>query len=117
MSAQPVVYANGSYNGRTLREWLPDVIETIVESFDPVKIVLFGSLARGDEHPDSDIDLLIVLPKVENKHAVAVAIRRATAKLPVPLDVIAVDPDELRRRGNTIGSVLRPALLEGEVVH
>jgi uncharacterized protein len=117
MSGAQVVFVNGHYNGRTLREWLPDVVRVIVEEFDPLKIILFGSLARGEEHSDSDIDLIVVLPKVENKHAAAVAIRRATAGLPVPLDVIAVDPDEIRRHGDAIGSVLRPALKEGEVVH
>ncbi|MBW3606529.1 MAG: nucleotidyltransferase domain-containing protein, partial [Actinobacteria bacterium] len=71
----------------------------------------------GDEHNDSDIDLVVVFPEVRDKHAAAVAVRRATSSLPVPLDVIAVDPEELRRRGNEIGSVLRPALREGQVVH
>ena len=114
---EQVVYANGRYNGRTLREWLPDVVQAIVDDLDPIKIILFGSLARGDEHADSDIDLVVVLPQVDDKHTAAVAVRRATASLPVPLDVIAVDEAELQRRRDEIGSVLQPALQEGEVVH
>lgn len=117
MTAEPVVYSDGRYNGRTLREWLPDVVQAIVDDLDPIKIILFGSLARGDEHADSDIDLVVVLPQVDDKHAAAVAVRRATASLPVPLDVIAVDDAELQRRRDEIGSVLHPALREGEVVH
>ena len=117
MSIEPVVYSDGRYNGRTLREWLPEGVDAIVEQLDPLKIILFGSLARGEEHRDSDIDLVVVLPEVTDKHAAAVAVRRATAALPVPLDVIAVDPEEIRRRGDEIGSVLRPALREGQVVH
>lgn len=117
MRRQQVVYSDGRYNGRTVREWLPEVVETIVERLDPLQIILFGSLARGNEHNDSDIDLVVVLPEVSDKHAAAVAVRRATASLPVPLDIIAVDPDEIRRRGDEIGSVLRPALREGQVVH
>lgn len=117
VSTEPVVYSDGRYNGRTLREWLPDVVEAIVQRLDPLQIIVFGSLARGDEHADSDIDLMVVLPEVTDKHAAAVAVRRATASLPVPLDVIAVDPEEIRRRGDEIGSVLRPALREGQVVH
>lgn len=117
MTVKQVVFADGRYNGRILREWLPEVVDAIAERLDPLQIILFGSLARGDEHRDSDIDLVVVLPKVTNKHAAAVAVRRATASLPVPLDVIAVDPDEMRRRGDEIGSVLRPALREGRVLH
>lgn len=117
MSGQPIVFSDGRYNGRTLREWLPDIVDAIAERLDPLQIILFGSLARGDEHRDSDIDLVVVLPEVTDKHAAAVAVRRAVAAVPVPLDVIAVDPEELRRRGDEIGSVLRPALREGKVVH
>jgi predicted nucleotidyltransferase len=117
MCREQVVYSDGRYNGRTLREWLPDVVAAIVERLDPLQIIVFGSWARGDEHDDSDIDLVVVLPEVTDKHAAAVAVRRATATLPVPLDIVAVDPDELRRRESEIGSVLRPALREGQVVH
>jgi len=116
-SVEPVVYSDGRYNGRTLREWLPEVIDAIVDEIDPLQIILFGSLARGEEHPDSDIDLVVVLPEVTDQHAAAIAVRRAASSLPVPLDVIAVDPDDLRRRGDEIGGVLRPAVREGQVVH
>lgn len=116
MSGQPIVFSDGRYNGRKLREWLPEIVDAIAER-DPLQIILFGSLARGDEHRDSDIDLVVVLPEVTDKHGAAVAVRRAVAAVPVPLDVIAVDPEELRRRGDEIGSVLRPALREGKVVH
>lgn len=54
----PVEFENGRYNGRTLPEWLPDIVDRVVAEFDPVKIILFGSLARGDEDRGSDIDLL-----------------------------------------------------------
>lgn len=95
---------------------LPDVVQAIVDEFDPIGIILFGSLARGDEHDDSDIDLVVVMPQVDDKHAAAVAVRRATASLPDPLGVIAVDEAEVQRRRDEIGSVLHRALRAGEVV-
>nr|MBA2690952.1 nucleotidyltransferase domain-containing protein [Rubrobacter sp.] len=36
------------YKGKTLYEWLPSVVERVAENFDPLKIVVFGSVARGD---------------------------------------------------------------------
>lgn len=107
------------YRGRRLDEWLPDVIERIVERFDPLRIILFGSLARGEMGYDSDIDLLVVFPNVEweNKRKLAVEIRRALADVPVPIDVLVTDPDEISRRGDLVGTVLRPALREGKVLH
>lgn len=111
-----VIFDNGRYDGRTLREWLPELVDTIRVAFDPLRIILFGSVATGREHKDSDIDLLVVLPKVEDKYAVMVALLEATADVPVPVDLIPTDPDEIARRGDQIGSVLRPALRDGEVL-
>jgi len=107
------------YEGKTLEEWLPAVVERIVEQFDPLKVILFGSLARGEMGYDSDIDLLVVFDHVEweNKRNLTVDIRRAIAGIPVPVDVIVTDVDEIDRRGHIVGTVLRPALREGTLVH
>jgi predicted nucleotidyltransferase len=96
---------------------LPTIIERIVRGFDPVRIILFGSYARGEARADSDVDLLVVLPEIANKRQTAVAIRRALNGVPVSKDVIVTTPDEIVRRGDVIGLVLRPALREGEVIY
>ena len=51
---------------------LDDLIRRIAERFSPEKIILFGSRARGDAGPDSDIDLLVLFSEVAdpNKRAV-----------------------------------------------
>jgi uncharacterized protein len=105
------------YRGRTLDEWLPEVVKRVVERFDPLKIILFGSLARGEMDYDSDIDLLVVFEKVEweNKRKLTVEVLVALADLPVPKDVVVTDPDEISRRGDLVGTILRPALREGKV--
>ena len=114
--AAPVVFDNGRYNGRTLREWLPKAVQAIVEAADPLQVVLFGSLAEGTEGPDSDIDLLVVLPNVEDKLQVMLDLRKATASIPAPLDIIPSDPGEIERRGQDVGNVLAFALRHGRVV-
>jgi len=40
--------------------------ERIVQRFHPVRVILFGSHARGDARPDSDVDLLVMLRRVKN---------------------------------------------------
>jgi predicted nucleotidyltransferase len=82
-----------------------------------LRLILFGSHARGDALADSDIDLLVVLPEVTNKRETAIAIRRAVVDFPVAKDIIVTTPDEIARRGNLVGDILRPALREGKVLY
>ncbi len=91
--------------------------ERIVQQFDPLRIILFGSQARGDAGPWSDVDLLVVLPEVANKRDAAVAVRRALGNFTVSKDIIVTTPDEIARRGDLIGTILRPALQEGKVLY
>jgi predicted nucleotidyltransferase len=112
-----VVDGRTLYAGRTVAQWLPDVIQRIVDRFSPLKIVLFGSLATGTDTGESDIDLLIVLRKLNGRHHdVAVSILRELRDIPVPIDLLVTDEEEIQRRGDLPG-ILRVALREGSVVY
>ena len=93
------------------------MVQRIVEHFRPLRIVLFGSRARGEAGKWSDVDLLVVLPEGTDKRKAAVMIRRVLGDLPVCKDIIVTTPDEIVRRGHVPGSVLRAALREGKVVY
>jgi predicted nucleotidyltransferase len=97
--------------------YLSDVIDRIVSKFQPEKIILFGSWARGEAEQESDLDLLVVLPKVEHKRKAAIEVLKALNGLPISKDVIVTTPQELEERGKVIGDILRPALKEGKVVY
>ncbi len=98
-----------------------DIVQTmvkrIVARFRPLRIVLFGSRARGEAGKWSDVDLLVVLTEGADKRRATVEILRALADLPVSKDVIVTTPGEISRRGHIIGNVLRNALREGKVVY
>lgn len=98
---------------------LAEMVGRIVAGFDPVRVVLFGSLARGEGTYDSDVDLLVVFPKVErqDKRRLTVEIRRALADVPFPKDIVVADPEEISRRGDVPGTVLHDALREGRTVY
>lgn len=98
-------------------DWIPVMVERLVRQFEPLRIILFGSHARGEAGPDSDIDLLVVLPHVENKRTAMVAMLRALGDLPVATDVVVTTPEEIARRGNLVGPVLRPALRDGKTLY
>lgn len=113
-----IAHDAGVWNGRTLREWLPEVVADVARACDPLKIILFGSLARGEEGPDSDIDLLVVLPYVAAEATAALmGDVRAAITAPVPVDVFVTDPAEIARRSHLTGSILHPAVREGIMLH
>ncbi len=89
----------------------------LVERFDPLRILVFGSYARGQAQPGSDLDLLVVLPAVENKREAAIAMRRVLADLPVPKDVVVTTPEEIARRGTSSWHIVGLALREGKLVY
>jgi predicted nucleotidyltransferase len=96
---------------------LDTMVDRIVARFHPRRVVLFGSRARGTAAADSDIDLLVVMDQVADKREAAIEIRRTLSDLPVSKDIIVTTPEEIVRRGQLIGSVLRPALREGRVLY
>ena len=93
------------------------MVDRIVGSFRPLRVVLFGSLARGTATEWSDVDLLVVLSEVSNKRRAAIEIRRSVGDLPASKDIVVSTPEEIEQRGHIVGSVLHAALREGRVVY
>jgi predicted nucleotidyltransferase len=90
--------------------------DRIVAGFRPLKVVLFGSRAVGLSHPGSDVDVLVVVESAPDKRALAIDMRRAVRDVPVAKDIIVTTPEEIARRGDMVGSVLRSALRAGKVI-
>jgi len=108
------------YKGPTkeeAEEKIREMVRRIVEKFAPEKIVLFGSYARGDAGPDSDVDLLVVMPVPGSKWKKSVEIGVALHGMGIPKDVIVATPQEVERKKDVIGTIIRPALKEGRMVY
>ncbi len=93
------------------------MVKRIVKVFHPETIILFGSHARGDAGPDSDVDLLIVMAPTGSLLEQRLAIRRALHDLPVPLDIIVTPPADFAWRQNVVGTIEWPAVREGKVLY
>lgn len=112
-----VVTIEACEDGIELDELIAEMVRRIRDKFDPVKVILFGSHARGEAREDSDVDLLVILSSVESNRMDAIRIRRLLADMPVSKDIVVSTPDELAARGDLVGSVLRPAIREGKVMY
>jgi predicted nucleotidyltransferase len=93
------------------------MVQRIVEQFNPDKVILFGSRAWGTPRPDSDADLLVIMPVSGSRRKLAARIDLALAGAGLPKDIVLVTPEEVERYGNTIGTVLYPALQRGKVLY
>jgi uncharacterized protein len=98
-------------------EAIETMVERIVSGFAPEKIILFGSQARGDAGPDSDVDLLVVLQACENRKAATISMMKLVADLPIGKDIVVTTSHELQTRGRLASTVLYPAVREGRVVY
>lgn len=113
-----VVFEGRRWNGRTVREWIPEVVDDIVSIVDPVRIILFGSTARDEMGADSDIDLLVVLNKLDpGERARLMGEIRFSIQAPMAIDVFVTDVEECERRKDVVGSMHYWSLREGEVVY
>jgi predicted nucleotidyltransferase len=97
--------------------FIPEMTQRIAEKYNPLRIILFGSQARGDAGDTSDVDLLIVFPQVDDRRQMNIQIRRLLSDVPVCKDIFVTTPEEIEKRAHLVGDVLRTALREGQVLY
>jgi predicted nucleotidyltransferase len=83
------------------------------EAAPQARVILFGSHARGDAGPHSDLDFLVVEPLVDDTTGESVRLRRTLRGLGLFADVIVVSEREAEQWGDVRGSVIHAALSEG----
>lgn len=94
-----------------------DMVERIASAFDPDRVLLFGSYARGTAEEGSDVDLLVVMPVVGSRRSLATEIDRLLIDRMIPLDIIVVTPEEFERNQSQVGTAVRSAVQGGQVVY
>lgn len=92
------------------------VIERIVEVADPERIVLFGSAARYEMGPHSDVDLLVVKAGV-HRRKLAQQIYRNLIGVGQSVDIVVVTPEDVERYADSHALVISSALEEGTEVY
>ena len=93
------------------------MVRRIVRQFHPDRVILFGSRARGKAGPDSDVDLLVLMPVEGPKHKKQVQIRVALHDIRVPKDIIVTTPEDFEWRKEIPGTIEYPAVKEGKLLY
>jgi predicted nucleotidyltransferase len=94
-----------------------EMTERIVASSRPLRVILFGSQARGTSHGGSDVDLLVIEQDPVDERAEAIRLRRLLRNLGVPVDIVVVGQAFAERYSDIPGTVLYPAFREGRVLY
>ncbi len=94
-----------------------EIVRRIVALADPDKIIVFGSRARGDHGPDSDIDLFVEMETPRTLPERATAIRMVFGLHPWPMDILVYTPEEVARLKDVVGTLLYTIEREGEVLY
>ena len=96
---------------------LDEVTRKIVERFDPKRIVLFGSRARGEARSDSDLDLFVEMETDRRPPERAVEVASIFGLRTWPLDVVVYTPAEVERLRNVRGTLLSVIEAEGRLLY
>lgn len=99
--------------GRPPQELIDEVVRQIVEVAQPLRIILFGSAARGEWNENSDLDILVVMPSGTPRRETLRLINRRLARLKCPKDVFVATQEDVDLNADDWSLILYPALREG----
>ena len=93
------------------------MVNRIVKEFQPERIILFGSHARGEGGPDSDVDLLVVMKVEGSRRDKAIEIGVALHDVRIPKDILVTTPEDFEWRKEIAGTIERPAAMTGKTLY
>ena len=95
---------------------LDDIIRRVVEVAEPERVILFGSVVRGEMNRYSDVDLLVVKDAPDLRRLTAKVYRRLYG-VGAAVDIVMVTPQDVERYKDSHALIIKPALREGTVMY
>jgi predicted nucleotidyltransferase len=100
-----------------VRTEIDRLVSLVVAEAHPLRVILFGSAARGDMTAGSDIDLLVVMPDGTHRlHTMQMLYGRIRG-IAVPFDILVATTSDLEAHGEALGLIYRDALREGKELY
>ena len=114
---QQAVTALGYLDAMTNEHLIEEAGKRLAKAAPGARVILFGSRARDEARPDSDLDLLVIEPgEVTKRRAESARLRRELRGLEVALDVVVVSASHVDEWGKVPGTMVNEALREGRVL-
>ncbi len=101
----------------TANEAVEHLVRRIVDEVHPLRIIVFGSAARGEAEPDSDLDMLVVMPEGTQRRQTAQRLYRNIRGIGVPFDILVATPADLEEHKHNVGLIYHAILREGKEVY
>jgi predicted nucleotidyltransferase len=98
-------------------ELIEDIVHRIVRTISPKKVILFGSRARGDARPESDIDILVIADSTEPRYRRSALLYGALSDILVPMDIMVYNPGEIEEWSDVRQAFVTTAIREGRVLY
>ncbi|MCX5860765.1 MAG: nucleotidyltransferase domain-containing protein [Desulfomonile sp.] len=115
---RPVSIPQQEYGYLIPRELIDAVVKGIVDRFSPKKIILFGSYGgEGSPTPDSDLDLLVIMPSDLPAHKRSVQMQLLFRPMPCAMDIFVFTPEEMEKWNGVTNHMVTQALKGGIIVY
>ncbi len=96
---------------------IQSLVNNIVEQVHPLRIIIFGSAARGDFKTDSDIDVMVIMPEGTHRRKTSQFLYRNIRGRKIPFDILVATPSDLEKHKNNEGLIYSTVLKEGLEVY
>lgn len=100
-----------------INQKIQSLVNKIVEEIHPLRVIVFGSAARGEFTPDSDIDLMVIMPDGTHRRKTSQLLYRKIRGRSVPFDILVATPSDLAKHKDNAGLIYSTILKEGMEVY
>ena len=96
---------------------IDELVRRIVEAVHPRRVILFGSAARGEMGPNSDLDVLVIMPDGTHRRRTAQEVYRRMWGFGFAKDIVVVTESDVQEYGTNPYMIIKNALQEGRELY
>jgi predicted nucleotidyltransferase len=116
--ATPAIAAGGQgHPWAVTTEKVNDVVDRLIAAASPLRLIAFGSAARGELAAANDLDLLVVEPELTSRYGETVRLQKALRGVLMSVDLVVTSQARFDERSRIPGTLEYVAHREGRVLH